>query len=511
MGRTLATLYCLSASLLSGTLHAQWITGYFESQNGVQSVSQIPWNKYTHIVHFAATTGGTGDVQPHWLGQTEIQQIVAARPAGKKVLVCIQDNGSNTSAFANSASPSNIGAFVKNIVNFVNSNGYDGVDIDWEINVNATQEAALFQQLRAAMPDRLVTAAESNNSNMVSAVAASYSSLDQINVMCYDMDTPANGYSWYNDALLQNGNSSVMTCDWRVNSLLKAGVPASKIGIGLPFYGRRWKGVTKALVQGSYSTSTVFYKDLVTDATRWQPQNQGYDSSYKSDYLSISSLNEFESYTGAKTIADAAAWIKSSGFGGAMTFSLYYEFLAGQSGDARYPLSTALYQALGSSTSFTPTPPSVSGGQPSGTLASATTQATLSVVTDVNASCKYATAPGVPYSAMPNMFATTGGTASSTLVTGLSGGTAYNYYVRCADSAGNADTSDYTVSFSVAADPPAPAPAAPGSAGAWCPSAPTSAADAYAQLSTPSRLIFPYRGPWTPSMPPVACRLTGLM
>ena len=464
MANKFLRLLSLSAILLSGTLHAQWMTGYFESQNGVQSVSQIPWDKYTHIIHFSASTSGTGDVTMHWLNQTEIQQMIAARPAGKKVLVCIQDNGNDSNALTNSTSPANIGTFVRNIVAFVNNNGYDGVDIDWEINVNGTQYAALFQQLRAAMPNKVIASAMSNGSAMIAAAAAASSSVDQFNVMCYDMDSQGNGYSWYNDALLQNGNSSVMTCDWRINPLLNAGVPASKIGVGIPFYGRRLSGVTKPLVNGSFAQTTVLYKDMVKDTTRWQSQYQAYDSGYKSDYLSIPSLNEFVSYNGPKTIADTAAWIKSKGFGGAMTFSLYYEFNSAQTGDARFPLSTPLYAALGGggSTPTQPTPPSISGGQPTGTLDSSTTQATMSVVTNENASCKYATTAGVAYASMPSMFATTGGTTSSTLLMGLAAGRSYTYYVRCADTSGNATTSDYTVAFSVGAAssplPPTPTP-----------------------------------------------------
>jgi hypothetical protein len=68
------------------------------------------------------------------------------------------------------------------------------------------------------------------------------------------------------------------------------------------------------------------------------------------------------------------------------------------------------------------TPPVRSSGLPTGALAAGTTQAGLSLVTDENATCRYATTAGVAYASMPNTFATTGGQAQSSNVTGLSNG-----------------------------------------------------------------------------------------
>ena len=95
------------------------------------------------------------------------------------------------------------------------------------------------------------------------------------------------------------------------------------------------------------------------------------------------------------------------------------------------------------------TPPVRSNGQPTGALVTGTTQATLSLVTNENAVCKYATAPNTAYASMPNTFTTTGGVSHSALVTGLSNGQTYTYYVRCNDIRGNANTNDYMISFAV--------------------------------------------------------------
>jgi hypothetical protein len=96
------------------------------------------------------------------------------------------------------------------------------------------------------------------------------------------------------------------------------------------------------------------------------------------------------------------------------------------------------------------TPPVRSNGQPSGILAAGTTQTTLSLTTNENANCRYSTSAGVSYGSMPNTFTTTGGATHSTTVSGLSDGGSYSFFVRCQDASNNANTDDFTISFSVA-------------------------------------------------------------
>jgi len=97
--------------------------------------------------------------------------------------------------------------------------------------------------------------------------------------------------------------------------------------------------------------------------------------------------------------------------------------------------------------------PPRTGGGPWGTLAFGATQATLGLTTDTNATCRYATVPGMAFASMVNTMSTTGGTSHSTLVTGLAAGGSYSYYVRCQDgSSGTVNSDDYAINFSVAAN-----------------------------------------------------------
>lgn len=94
--------------------------------------------------------------------------------------------------------------------------------------------------------------------------------------------------------------------------------------------------------------------------------------------------------------------------------------------------------------------PVLSAGAPVGVLTTGTTEATVSLTTNENAACKFSNTAGIAYDSMAGSFATTGTTAHSTVVTGLTNGATYNYFVRCVDGLSNASTSDYLITFSVA-------------------------------------------------------------
>jgi uncharacterized protein (TIGR03790 family) len=102
-------------------------------------------------------------------------------------------------------------------------------------------------------------------------------------------------------------------------------------------------------------------------------------------------------------------------------------------------------------------PPGRTRGYPSGSLPSGQNQASLVMVTDEAATCKYSTTSNVAYASMTNSFtAAPDSLLHTAMVSGLSDGSSYTYYVRCKDSANNANADDYSISFSVANSGPEP-------------------------------------------------------
>lgn len=98
------------------------------------------------------------------------------------------------------------------------------------------------------------------------------------------------------------------------------------------------------------------------------------------------------------------------------------------------------------------TPAVISNGRPTGALPggpSGAAQATLQVDTNENATCKYGTTANTPYASMPNTFSTTGTRNHSAQITNLTNGQTFSYFVRCQDAAGNQNSSDFGITFSV--------------------------------------------------------------
>lgn len=94
------------------------------------------------------------------------------------------------------------------------------------------------------------------------------------------------------------------------------------------------------------------------------------------------------------------------------------------------------------------TPPLLSNGSPTGSLAEGTTTASLSFVTNEPATCRYTTSAGVAYDSMLNVISPALTLAHATSVA-VTGGNSYSYYIKCRDAAGNTTPSDYLISFYV--------------------------------------------------------------
>ncbi len=309
----------------------------------IESGNLPPWALYDVVYMFAAAPYSDGTINTLYLTTAAIQQLIASRPAGKKVLVVIKDEGAYQ--FGPVTTPGMISTFVSNVTKFVNQWGFDGVVIDWESNVNVSQYNDLLARLRGNLGSKAIYMDAGDWSGLPSVAQASQGALTGVNVMCYDMDN-GNIPSWFNSCVysLSSGQRS---CDSRMAAF--SGVSSSKIVAGIPFYGRKWTNAAVPMVNGAVRIDNpIPFSSLIGDPN-YNVSYQQYDPNYKGAYLSVPPPgNLFYAYSSPAWLKDSVAWAKGKGFAGMSAFVSNYD-------DSASTLGTALRAAIGGS--IIPIPP----------------------------------------------------------------------------------------------------------------------------------------------------------
>ena len=95
------------------------------------------------------------------------------------------------------------------------------------------------------------------------------------------------------------------------------------------------------------------------------------------------------------------------------------------------------------------TPPVITVVYPYNDVIFGTTEVQLGIQTNESASCKYGTEQGTAYSSMKKSFTKQAANYHTAKVTELQDNVSYSFFVRCKDTAGNANTGDIMISFRV--------------------------------------------------------------
>jgi chitinase len=367
------TIALLLASLSTVTVRADlWRTGYYPGwEQSAMPPSAIDYVALTHIIHFSAepNTNGTLNTTDNVLSTGNSSAIVsAAHAAGKKVLVCIGGGGTQA-GFQAATGPTNLTTFINNITNLMSGRGYDGVDIDWEPldPGDANQFTNFVNSLRAKLdtisPRPMLTAAVAVPPTPASLLASVQSQFDQFNLMTYDLSGPWDGWvTWFNSPLYDGGyrfpstGGLVPSCDGTVNAVTAAGIPLSKLGLGVAFYGYVWTGGAGTTNGGvaaprqswttAPTTAQASYNSLMS--TYFQPSRYHWDAAAQAAYLSIdntgSSTDRFISYDDVRTCQAKVSFARNRGLGGIMIWELAQDHIASQVD----PLLAAIKAAMAS-------------------------------------------------------------------------------------------------------------------------------------------------------------------
>jgi chitinase len=210
----------------------------------------IPYDKLTHINYAFLTPKDDGTFNPINNGWKLKQIIATGHTKNVKVLISVGGWGWDGQFETMAANPESRSAFVQNLKAFVDEYQLDGADIDWEYpdaGESSQHFLSLIQELRAAIPNKLLTTAVvSYGDNALGIHPESFELFDFINVMTYDgpdhgtMEQFEKGLAYWSER----------------------GLPKEKIVMGMPFYAHvkdsSAEGVTFAkLVQADPAAAQV--------------------------------------------------------------------------------------------------------------------------------------------------------------------------------------------------------------------------------------------------------------
>jgi len=326
-----------------------WTTAYYAGwMQDYLPASEIDYSAVTHIIHFNLLPNSDGSLDSSTdmvYPQYSSDLVSRAHAAGVPVLISV--GGENTATeFHSATNATNLPRFISNLVDFMVSRGYDGIDVDWEplASADGSQFTALVNGLRSALngitPRPLLTAAIATQPALVASLQSQF---DQINLMTYPLSGPWSGWiTWHNAPIYDGGyrfpstGALVPSADGMVNSFVAAGVSRQKLSIGIDFYGAVWGagagtptgGVTaprQGWATAPWMTAGTAYYTIVANYLPG-PYIYSWDAVAEAAYLSLDASNpsndRFVSFDDETTCAHKVAYARGQGIGGVMIWEL---------------------------------------------------------------------------------------------------------------------------------------------------------------------------------------------
>ncbi len=248
---------------------------------------------------------------------------------------------------------------------------FDGVDLDWEYPVaggmypGRPEDMENYTLLAEEFRNQMNTLREATGREYLLTIAGPAApdtishfelekmaqSLDWINIMAYDFHVASESMTGLLSPLYGSprdpnaASRESFNGDAAVRAYLAAGVPADKIVLGIPFYGRSWRGaggnglfqIAQGPAMGQDEPGFMSYSDIVQGPLK--TFQRYWEDDAKVPWLHDMETGVFISYEDAESIEWKVRYIREKGLGGAMVWELGLDggMLLGPLGDGLLP------------------------------------------------------------------------------------------------------------------------------------------------------------------------------
>ena len=238
------------------------LVGYFPAGANAQdyAVADVPAERLTHLIYAFAGVSADGECISLSPAQdrANFPELLTLKKQFPRLKTLISVGGaSNALHFPTAVStPAGRVKLAQSCVQFMKTNGFDGIDVDWEFPGAADKDnfSALLVELRSALTAEgrylLTIAAPAGQSHYENIdLAAIHPHLDWINLMTYNFAVTTSQLTNFVAPLYEAKDDPTATrashnVDAAVKAYLAANVPADKVVVGVRFVGTGWQGVT---------------------------------------------------------------------------------------------------------------------------------------------------------------------------------------------------------------------------------------------------------------------------